>query len=264
MPTGRVPALSVVVPVYNSAATLPELVSRLEAVLAASADEFEAVFVNDGSRDTSWRALVELARRHPWIRAFDLVQNVGQHNALLCGIRAARHALIVTLDDDLQNPPEELPKLLGALADEVDLVYGAPLREVHGRWRDLASRGIKFGLRAAFGAEMARVVGPFRVFRTDLRRSFETFQGSFVNIDVLLAWATRRVAAVRVRHDPRRVGESNYSVWTLAAHSFNMLIGFSIGRFLARIRVKPREQPRYAVRSAAAGAARVETSGTHA
>src|SRR6185436_8614713 len=113
---GRVPALSAVIPVYNSALSLPDLVARLQPVLSASANQFEIVFVDDDSRDDSWRVLTELCVLHRhWIRAIPLMRNSGQHNALLCGIRAARYGLIVTLDDDLQNPPEEIPKLLEAL-----------------------------------------------------------------------------------------------------------------------------------------------------
>jgi glycosyltransferase involved in cell wall biosynthesis len=223
----RVQALSVVVPVYNSADVLPELVARLEPVLHASAGEFELVFVNDASRDASWDALAALSRRYSWIRTIDLMRNVGQHNALLCGIRAARHELIVTLDDDLQNPPEEIPKLLDALTDDVDVVYGAPEHEVHGRWRDVASQATKIVLKGPLGAETARMVGPFRIFRTAIRRAFAGYRGAFVNIDVLLTWGTTRFKAIRVRHDVRRSGASNYTFWKLLTHSLNMLTGFT-------------------------------------
>ena len=220
-------SLSAVVPVYNSATSLPELVARLEPVLRASADEFEVVFVNDGSRDDSWRVLDQLCRAHGWIRAITLMRNSGQHNALLCGIRVARHSLIVTLDDDLQNPPEEIPKLLEALDERVDVVYGAPPLGVHGRWRNVASQTTKIALQGVLGAETARMVGPFRVFRTELRKAFDQYSGAFVNIDVLLTWGTTRFTAIHVRHDVRRSGVSNYTFRMLLTHSLNMLTGFT-------------------------------------
>jgi glycosyltransferase involved in cell wall biosynthesis len=223
----RVPSLSVVIPVYNSARSLRELVSRLEPVLRTSAGEFEIVFVDDDSRDDSWRVLMDLCRDFGWIRAIGLMRNSGQHNALLCGIRAARYGLIVTLDDDLQNPPEEIPSLLEALDERADVVYGAPHHRVHGRWRNLASEVTKVVLQGAIGADTARMVGPFRVFRTELRRAFDQYRGTFVNVDVLLTWGTTRFKAIRVRHDERRVGESNYTFWKLLTHSLNMLTGFS-------------------------------------
>lgn len=117
---------TVVVPVYNSQATLPALAERLAAVLPGVADRFEAVLVNDGSRDNSWEAICQAARKHAWIRGINLMRNYGQHNALLAGIRAARYAVTVTMDDDLQHPPEEIPMLFETLGQGHDLVYGTP------------------------------------------------------------------------------------------------------------------------------------------
>jgi len=107
--------ISVVVPVYNSAAVLPLLTKELEAVLSHCSHRFEVILVNDASPDQSWLSIVNLAEEFKWIRGINLMRNVGQHNALLCGIRAARYGVIVTIDDDLQNPPAEIPKLLEKL-----------------------------------------------------------------------------------------------------------------------------------------------------
>ena len=216
-----------VVPVYNSVEVLPSLVERLEPVLRACAAEFELILVNDGSKDAGWVAITEITRQHDWVRGIDLMRNSGQHNALLCGIRAARYELLVTLDDDLQTPPEEIPKILDALADDVDVVYGSPQYEVHGLFRNLASQITKIVMRGALGAETARMVGPYRVFRTDLRRAFDGYRGSFVNVDVLLTWGTTRFTAIRVRHDVRLAGKSNYTLMMLLVHMMNMLTGFS-------------------------------------
>src|SRR5262245_20682780 len=133
-PTG----ISVIVPVYNSEKSLPLLAERLQPVLAPYAPRMELLMVNDGSRDGSWQVVQDLAARHRWIRGINLMRNYGQHNALLCGIRSARYEVIVTMDDDLQNPPEEIPKLLNKLAEGYDVVYGTPNVEQHGLWRDLA------------------------------------------------------------------------------------------------------------------------------
>jgi glycosyltransferase involved in cell wall biosynthesis len=226
--TGPAPALSVVVPVYNGEAALPELVARLESVLASRAPGSEILLVNDGSRDASWQVILELAERWQRVRGIDLMRNYGQHNALLCGIRAAAGAVVVTLDDDLQHPPEEIPKLLDALTGEVDVVYGTPLAEQHGRLRDVASRATKMVLQGAMGAEIASRVSAFRAFRTELRQAFAQYGNPYVSIDVLLTWSTTRFAAVAVRHEPRRSGRSNYTFGTLARHALNMVTGFSV------------------------------------
>lgn len=223
----RAPGISAVVPVYNSEASLRPLLARLEPVLKGLADRFEVVLVNDGSRDGSWQVIEDLARTHPWVRGIDLMRNCGQHNALLCGIRAAHYELIVTLDDDLQDPPEEIPKMLAVLTSDVDVVYGAPITEVHGFLRDLASQVTKIVLQGALGTETARMVGPFRVFRRSVRRAFADYRGTYVNIDVLLTWGTTRFRGVRVKHDARVHGGSNYTFWKLITHTLNMLTGFS-------------------------------------
>jgi undecaprenyl-phosphate 4-deoxy-4-formamido-L-arabinose transferase len=224
----RGPGLSVVVPVYNSQDTLAELVARLEPVLATHADEFELILVNDGSRDASWQQICALADRHAWVRGINLMRNYGQHNALLCGIREARQPITVTMDDDLQHPPEELPRLLERLAEGYDVVYGTPQRAQHGVLRDTASQVTKIALQGSMGVETARQVSAFRVFWTILRDAFINYQSPFLSIDVLLTWGTTRFSSVTVRHDPRAAGVSNYTFRKLITHAFNMMTGFSV------------------------------------
>jgi len=225
--SSRNSGLSVVIPVYRSEAILPELVRRLESVLAASAERFELVLVNDCSPDRSWDVISDLAGRYPWIRPINLMRNYGQHNALLCGIRAVRHDVIVTMDDDLQHPPEEIPKLLAKLADGYDVVYGTPEREQHGFRRDLASWSTKLALQNIMGANIARQVCAFRVFRAQVAKAFRHYEGSFVSIDVLLTWGTNRFAAIPVSHKPRQQGVSGYTLRKLMTHAMNMITGFS-------------------------------------
>lgn len=221
------PVLSIVVPVYNGAATLRDLCARVDAAMRAAGVRYEMVLVNDGSPDTSWREIVRLSEQWPEVRGIDLMRNFGQHNALLCGIRAARGTTIATIDDDLQNPPEEIPRLLAHLETGFDVVYGTPEREQHGFLRDMASRVTKIALQNAMGAETARNVSTFRVFRARLRDAFASYQSPFVSIDVLLTWGTSKFSALRVRHEPRRVGASNYTVRKLITHALNMMTGFT-------------------------------------
>jgi undecaprenyl-phosphate 4-deoxy-4-formamido-L-arabinose transferase len=220
-------SLSVVVPVYNGALTIRELTARLAAVLPALAEDYELVFVEDNGPDNSWDVICQLAGEYRWVRGIKLMRNYGQHNALLCGIRAAQHAVIVTMDDDLQHPPEEIAQLLAKLEEGYDVVYGAPQQEQHGLVRNLASQVTKFALRSTMGVDIAQSVSAFRVFRAEARQAFSAFSGPFVSIDVLLSWGTSRFAAVRVRHEPRNAGGSNYSLYRLITHAVNMITGFS-------------------------------------
>ena len=221
------PSLTVIIPVYNSEAILPALVARLEPVLRSLNRRFEVFLVNDGSRDASWQVIARLEREHDWLRGIDLMRNYGQHNALLCGIRAATHQQIVTLDDDLQHPPEELPRLLAKLDEGYDVVYGSPIHEQHGLWRNLASQATKWALQSAMGAEAARQISAFRAFRTELREAFANVPGPYVSIDVVLTWGTNRFAVVPVTHDRRLVGDSNYTFWKLLTHAMNLITGLS-------------------------------------
>jgi glycosyltransferase involved in cell wall biosynthesis len=222
------PSVSVVIPVYNSEATLPELVAGLGTTLSETADDFEVVLVNDGSQDGSWETICRLASEHSFVRGLDLMRNYGQHNALLAGIRSAQYPVVVTMDDDLQHPPTEIPKLLEKLAEGYDVVYGTPQRERHGIWRTMASQVTKIVLQGAMGADTARSISAFRAFRTEARQAFAGYRGPFVSIDVLLTWATSRFATVTVHHDARRSGSSGYTFRKLVTHAINMTTGFSV------------------------------------
>jgi undecaprenyl-phosphate 4-deoxy-4-formamido-L-arabinose transferase len=220
-------SISAVVPVYNSDAALPELVERLKPVMAALARKWEIIFVDDNSRDDSWRVIRDLAKINARVSGLHLARNYGQHNAVLCGVRQASGEVIITIDDDLQHPPEELPKLVAALDDGYDVVYGVPDQMQHGTFRRLSSRMTKFALKTAMGIGVAPDVSALRAFRGDLARGFEDFRGSYVSFDVLLAWTTTNFGSVRVRHDERKYGRSNYTFWKLVVHATNMMTGYS-------------------------------------
>jgi glycosyltransferase involved in cell wall biosynthesis len=220
-------SLSIVTPVYNGEASVTELCRRLGEVLPSIATQHEIILVNDGSRDRSWDVISELSSRLPTVRGLNLMRNYGQHNALLCGIRAAKYEVIVTMDDDLQHPPEEIPRLLARLDEGFDVVYGAPKAEQNGLMRALASRITRLALSTAIGSEVAKNVSAFRVFRTQLREAFTGYQTPFVSIDVLLTWATTRFAATPVVFQPRCSGSSNYTFTKLVRHALDMMTGFS-------------------------------------
>jgi glycosyltransferase involved in cell wall biosynthesis len=219
--------LSIVIPAYKSSAILLFLISRLEAVLLPSPHRYEILLIDDGSMDDTWNTIDQLTRTHESLRGISLTRNYGQHNALLCGIRAARGAVIITMDDDLQHSPEDIPELLAEIAKGYDVVYGTPVAEQHGVWRNLASQVAKMALQVALGVHAARSVSAFRAIRTSLRECFADYRAPSVTIDVLLSWGTTRISAIPVHHAPRHSGTSHYSVGRLLAHAFNMITGYS-------------------------------------
>ena len=206
---------------------MPELVERLDAVLSAAATEHEIILVNDGSPDNSWQVIETLSSRFAAVRGIRMMRNYGQHNATLCGVRAARYELTLTLDDDLQHPPEEIPLLLARLAEGWDVVYGVPQRRPHSWWRNIFSVFIKYTLSAVMGISNLRDIGAFRLFRTELRRAFVNYQNPNVILDVLLSWGTSRFSAVTVREDPRTDGASNYNFMRLFRVAMTVLTAYS-------------------------------------
>jgi undecaprenyl-phosphate 4-deoxy-4-formamido-L-arabinose transferase len=219
--------ISVIVPVYNGERSLHELVRRLEPVLETLGIEKELILVNDGSDDRSWEVTCHLVEKNNWVRGINLMRNYGQHNALLVGIRIAVHEIIVTMDDDLQHPPEEIIKLLNKLDEGHDVVYGTPKKQPHGFWRGVASRITKLAFQTTMGAEIATFASAFRAFRAKVGEAFSDYQGPFVSIDVLLTWGTKRFASVAVHHDTRQIGISNFTFRMLVKHALNMMTGFS-------------------------------------
>lgn len=220
-------SLSIVIPVYRSQQILPKLAAELDKTLPTIVETFEVLLVNDGSPDDSWSVIEELVAQYDWLTGINLMRNSGQHNALLCGIRQAQHDVIVTMDDDLQHPPDQIRLLLEALEQGNDVIYGVPHELQHGLFRDLASASSKLAMRYLFRVPNATDLSAFRAFRIHLRDAFATYSGTYVSIDVLLTWGTSRFAGVTVRHEERAEGESNYTFQMLLRHLFNMLTGYS-------------------------------------
>lgn len=227
-PIAALPAgISIVVPVYNSSETLAELTERLGQVLPNLCQEYELILVNDGSRDTSWEVICQLTDQFPWARGINLMRNYGQHNAVLCGVRKARFAVTVTMDDDLQHPPEEIHKLLKPLSLGIDVVYGVPEKMPHSWWRNAFSYLMKRILSMTMGVKNVRDFAAFRAFRTHLREAFAGYQNPNVIIDVLLSWGTTRFTSVLVVEKPRQAGSSNYNFFKLFQYTLVVATGFS-------------------------------------
>lgn len=218
---------SVVIPVYNSEPILQDLVIRLQAALVENCSQFELLLVNDGSFDKSWEKIQNLSTQYHFIKGINLMRNYGQHNALLCGIREAQGDVIITMDDDLQHPPEEISKLLQKWMEGYDVVYGYPAKLPHSFWRNLFSRLTKKTLAVVMGIKSVNEISAFRAFSTDLRKAFSSYQSPNVIIDVLLSWGTRNFISVKVNENPRVIGKSNYDFFKLASQAFLILTGFS-------------------------------------
>jgi len=217
--------VSIVIPIYRGEAFLEPLVLRMRDALPKFANKYEVIFVNDGSPDHSWDVIEMLAHKHSWVRGICLRRNYGQHNATLCGIREARYEVTVTMDQDLQHPPEEIPSLLAKLEDGFDVVYGSPKKLPQGFIRNLLTANIKRILASVMGVPSVRNISAFRAFRTDLRDSFRNFQSPTLTLDVLLSWGTIRFTSVQVNIE--QGNHSNYSFVSLVRVAILILTGYS-------------------------------------
>jgi undecaprenyl-phosphate 4-deoxy-4-formamido-L-arabinose transferase len=220
--------LSVVVPVYRSAATLGLLMQRLTLVLNAQGLRYEIVLVDDGSPDDSWACLETLHQQYGDVmRPIRLMRNYGQHNALMCGLRNSRGRYVVTMDDDLQNPPEEIPKLIDRIElTRADLVYGVPANRQHAQWRNVGSLMVKRFYQKVFRSS----VNPtqFRIMERRLVESVQFYDLNFTYLDGLLAWCTQSIAEAEVDHATRQHGRSGYNMSKLLGLALNLYTNFSL------------------------------------
>jgi len=217
--------LSIVIPVYRGEILIEPLVERLGIALPLFAKKYEVILVNDGSPDCSWDLIESLSKRHSWVRGIRLMRNYGQHNATLCGMRVANYEVTVTMDQDLQHPPEEIPVLLAKLEEGYDVVYGAPRKLPQGLIRNLLTANIKRMLANVMGVPSVKNISAFRAFRTELRSAFTNFQSPTLTIDVLLSWGTTRFTSVPV--EIGEAGNSNYTFRALVKTAMTILTGYS-------------------------------------
>jgi glycosyltransferase involved in cell wall biosynthesis len=221
------PEYSVIVPVYNSEQTLSELYDRTAAVFLNAGYTFEMVFVDDFSHDKSWEMIVKLKQLHPsTITAIKLAKNFGQHNAVFCGLEHANGELMITIDDDLQIPPEEITKLITLYQEkDADLVYGYFGKKKHSLIRNLGSFFIKKSSRILLNSPGEG--SSFRLITSGLAANILKHQQHFMYIDELFLWYTSNIAFTEVNHQKRSVHRSGYSTWKLFQLSANIVIYYT-------------------------------------
>lgn len=221
------PRLSVVIPLYNEESTIEELLARLQAVLVARGEPFEIVLVDDGSTDGTAERLAAAAVADPRIRVCTLSRNFGQAAALCCGIFAAAGDVVVTMDGDLQNPPEEIPRLLDALTPDVDVVTARRSVRHEESWRLVGSRIVHWVARLLVGVDIEDFGGQFKAYRREVIDATRTAWAPGKPFFALAAWLGFRVREVPVRHDPRRSGRSRYGILSLVRLNADLITSFT-------------------------------------
>src|SRR3954471_22195418 len=223
------PYVSVVIPVYNEAGNLPPLFERLMKVLDALGKPFEVLFTDDGSRDGSRELLIGFHRARPeHVRVVILRRNSGQHQAIMAAFERARGDVIVTLDADLQNPPEEIPKLLELIAAGHDVVGGYRADRKDALWRTMPSRLINHARAATTGIEMRDHGCMLRAYRSEIVQQIVTSRETAIYIPALAQHFAANPAEVEVGHAARTQGVSKYNLYRLIRLNFDLMTGFTL------------------------------------
>jgi undecaprenyl-phosphate 4-deoxy-4-formamido-L-arabinose transferase len=220
-------ALSVVIPVFNEEDNLPELLRRLGAALPALGREYEVVLVNDGSRDSSLQLLKAAAAADPHLVVVDFNRNYGQHAAVFAGFETARGEVIVTLDADLQNPPEEIAKLVAKMDEGFDVVGSVRVKRQDTLFRRLASRLVNRMTALATGVKLSDYGCMLRAYRREVVETMLASNEVATFIPVLADMFAGKVTEVEVAHAERSAGQSKYSLWKLVKLQFDLLTSFS-------------------------------------
>ncbi len=220
---------SVVVPVYNSEGSLKLLHQRLTNVFGSLGNQWELILVNDCSRDGSWKAMQDLANLDTKVTAINLTNNFGQHNAIMCGLSHANGDYAITMDDDLQHPPEEITKLIKTItAGNYNVVYGQYITKRHGWFRDIVSKMVNKVISKITGSGYR--VTSFRIINCHVVKKMIGFKQYNVMIDVLIKDIVHKskVGHCRVEHHSRRIGKSNYSFGKLCSYMLNMIFNYTL------------------------------------
>jgi glycosyltransferase involved in cell wall biosynthesis len=227
-PTGAAPELSVVIPVLNEQDSVNELTQRMLGVLGQQGETLEIIYVDDGSTDATFSTLAKLAEAEPRLRIVRLARNYGQEAAVQAGMLRSRGRWVLQTDGDLQNPPEEIPKLLAKRAEGFQIVYGARRQRRDPIHRVIASRLMVLLMRYVLGIQLPRDVTTFRVIDGDIARFIASLPEKRKFFSALTEWSGARAVSVPVAHDARRAGQTKYNLAKLINHTFDLMVGFSI------------------------------------
>jgi glycosyltransferase involved in cell wall biosynthesis len=222
------PQISVVIPVFNSESTVATVIDGVRTCLDAAGREFEIIAINDGSQDRSWQEVSKLAEADSRVIAIDLLQNYGQHTALLCGLDHSRGEYVVTMDDDLQNPPDQIINLIGAASEGADVVFGRYRTKQTSWYRNFGSRMVRQINIQVFSQPRDLEVSNFRLLDRRVVDRICSTGNRFPYISGQALLYSKNPINIDVTHDKRTHGRSNYGVLKIARLIARILFSYSI------------------------------------
>lgn len=222
-------SISVIVPVYNGSFSLPRLHTRLSLVLQRMKKGYEIIFVNDGSKDDSLDCLLKIQRIDPRVMVINLERNAGQQHATLCGMRYARGKYIVTIDDDLQYSPEDIPRMFDVLQkNNYDLVYGRCREKEYAAFRYFGSLLRNLIFKVMFRLPGRIQVTSFKMLRREITMFIAEESRPFVYLSASILNCTRNIGMIDVECTRRRYGVSGYSFFRLAGTIIKLILYYSV------------------------------------
>lgn len=224
------PEISVVIPVYGSARILPALADRLQSALDATVPDgrFEVVLVHDHGPDDAWQVIQSLAHTRPWLKGVNLRRNAGQHNAVMAGFAHASGRFVVTMDDDLQHDPDDIPRIVDSLRAGADLCYVQFESRRHALWKRAGSAFNDFVASSLLNKPRNLYLSPFRGMRREICQAALGYRGPFVYVDGLLLQSTSNYTMITALHHERQDGRSGYSLRKSISLWLQMATSFSI------------------------------------
>ena len=219
--------LSIIIPVFNSEGSIKEVVERIVEVMESEQFSYEIILIDDASEDTSWEKILELGKDNKNIIGLQLLKNSGQHSANLCGFRHSKNEIIITMDDDLQNPPEEIPKLVKLINEGKDLVFGEFASKKHNLFRSIGSKVINKFNKRIFNIQSEVKLSNFRAVDRAVINLVSSENHFKPYIPGLLLKYSQNIAGVSVHHEKRKLGKSNYTFRKLISLVFDLLFQHS-------------------------------------
>jgi undecaprenyl-phosphate 4-deoxy-4-formamido-L-arabinose transferase len=219
--------VSVVIPIFNEELVLHEFYPRLKKEAESWGKSYELLFVDDGSTDNSFELMCEWKKNDSNLRIVKFTRNFGQQAAVLAGFRQSRGNIIVQIDSDLQNPPEEINRLLGAFTDEVDLIVTIPRKRRDNSLRVIGSKVLYYFAQRLFGSRFTLNLSSFRAMRRSVIEKIEQCQDRSRYMAVLMSWMAVPTVHVEVDHDLRKIGQTKYGIRPLLRLTWDLITGYS-------------------------------------
>ena len=220
---------SIVIPVYNSEYTLDELYERIMVVFEDITENYEIILIDDCSSDGSWEKMKNLREKDKRVKIIHLLRNFGQHNATVCGFNYCNGDYVITMDDDLQHPPEEIPKLIEKINEGFLVVFGEYKEKKHSKFENFLSKTFQNLMHRILKIPKGIYISSFGIYKSEVIKNAVTIKSSYPFLPALISRSTpvNKIANVEVIHKERKVGKSGYNVFKMFKFSLNLLINYS-------------------------------------